>query len=175
MTTRTTAPWAAAGALLLGGLSACGHDAASARDDFCTSWAGQVRTLAGLDVDGRAAVRSLKDWAAEAREAGPPEGMPADARRGFERTLDRIEALDADATAEEVEGIGKGLGRKARREVRAFADYAADACPEALERMVDDLPDRMRDRLGELEGTFPDLQLGELTDLGDRLPQLPGS
>ena len=121
-------------------LSACSGDdggsGASAPDDasleeFCSAFNDlfdDVLSKAASD-DSAAAVRALKDWAAEIGEVGTPEDMPAEARNGFEVFVDQARELDEDATLADLEKFGEDVSEGDQADAEAFSDWTQDNCP----------------------------------------------
>lgn len=166
-------------ALLVAGLAGCGGGSASSapddasQADFCDAYVSQIEALMRSDPAENAddSVRRMQDWAGEMAEVGTPEGMPADARRGFETLLEEVESIDPDAGQEELDALGDELGKDAQRDVEAFGAYTIRACPEAMEQLMGGLGDQLdeqmgelEDQLGDLEGDLGDLDLGDLTE-----------
>ena len=125
---------AALGATVLLGLSlsACGgppDDASVA--DFCaaiddTSWA------AGLDESssGEDVVDALGEWGDQLEETGTPDGIPGDAREGFEITIDTLHDLDADDFdgADDVGDVTGDLSEDEQDKVDALNAYKTEKC-----------------------------------------------
>jgi hypothetical protein len=103
--------------LLAGLLTGCGDDAADAAgapqdatvEEFCQPWIDLIKdvTAKGEDISDEDAVKIAKDTADKLAEVGTPKDMPADARKGFELILQKLQDLPEDATKEEVNEFSK--------------------------------------------------------------------
>lgn len=125
---------AAAGlaALLALSVSACGGPPTDASvADFCaavhdTSWA----TSIDEESDGEEIVEALQKWRDKLDETGTPEGIPDDAREGFEITIDTLGDLDAgdfDST-DDLGDVNGDLSKDEQEKVDALTSYSADKC-----------------------------------------------
>lgn len=119
--------------VLLGlSLSACGgppDDASVA--DFCAavddkSWA------SGLDEgsSGEEIVDALGEWGDQLEETGTPDGIPDDAREGFEITIDTLHDLDADDfdSADDIGDVTGELSQDEQDKVDALNAYKTEKC-----------------------------------------------
>jgi len=69
--------------------------------------------------------KAVKDWGKELEEVGTPEGIPDDARAGFEAVVKQANEIDAS--------------EKAQKQAQAFTDYLTEKCGNPLEDL--DLPE----------------------------------
>ncbi|TYL55400.1 hypothetical protein FXB39_03395 [Nocardioides sp. BGMRC 2183] len=144
---RIKRPLIATGAAVIMGLSlsACGGDAPTdaSEAEFCDvamdqSW---YEDLGEDDYEGF--VDAAKDYAERLEEVGTPEGIPDDAREGFEISVDTAKDLDAgeieDAVKEAQEAAEAGeeapedpleaeLSDEEADNLEAFNTYAAETC-----------------------------------------------
>jgi hypothetical protein len=140
-----TAPQLAGLALAIAGLIGCagcsGSDGAggssvpdSSGDDFCAVFNGFADTvLAGAaETDPSDLIRAVKEWAGDLEDLGPPSDMPGDARRGFERFVDRAAEIDEDATLADLEkSLGQDPDAREHEDSAAFTDWTRDTCTVA--------------------------------------------
>lgn len=118
--------------LLTAGLTACGGPPRDASvPDFCSavtdrSW------VDGLDPDssGDEIVDALGKWADELEETGTPDGIPDDAREGFEITIDTLHDLDPDDfdSPDDLRGVTGDLSEDDQAKVDALTDYRSEKC-----------------------------------------------
>ncbi|KAA1421964.1 hypothetical protein F0U44_06815 [Nocardioides humilatus] len=113
-------------------LSACGgppDDASVA--DFCkaihdTSWA----TSLDETSDGDEIVKALQKWRDKLDETGTPKGIPDDARKGFEITIDTLSDVKAEDfdSPDDLGDINGDLSKEDEDKVEALNDYSTDKC-----------------------------------------------
>ncbi|WP_205471744.1 hypothetical protein [Nocardioides sp. SYSU D00038] len=133
----------AAGVLLLAGAAgACGDDGGGGGDaggsptdasekDFCAAFTDLSQSASGSGEDTEAAIEKVKDAAEKLADVGTPEGMPDDARKGFELFLEAIDEVDADASEEDLQDLGNDLSDEENDSVDAFVKYASETCVSA--------------------------------------------
>ncbi|WP_210439410.1 hypothetical protein [Nocardioides xinjiangensis] len=139
-----------AGAAVLVGTvtAACGGGGGGAPTDasekgFCAAANSLWADLAPEDMsapetpsDGEMA-RVVEDWGNEMEEVGTPEGIPDDARKGFEAVVDQAKDVDAaDFSAESLEELGRGgadASEEVQQQAEAFADYLTETCGNPLD------------------------------------------
>lgn len=141
MTFPTTRRLAAAGslALFLGLASACGGgegSTADAKDDavstkaFCKAFDSEPETPAD-PTDKAAMEKSWEAWV-ETLSAGTPEGIPDEAREGYEIYLDKMGSVDWSKPLEQVqEDFGKledSLSAEEKKKTEAFDAYEKKTC-----------------------------------------------
>jgi hypothetical protein len=130
---------AAALVLVAGGAVGCGGsddggdsgaDAPTTKDfcgalkDFQTQYA-----TADPTKDLKAYIKTTKDAAAQLANIGTPDGMPSDAKAGFDLTVSKIKALPDDATVDDLAHIGD-VDEADQKNLDAFDDYVTKTCPE---------------------------------------------
>jgi len=128
--TRLVLPAAVAGAALA--LTACGGPPTDAsKSEFCAvavdrSWAEDLPD----DADGEQIVDGFGSWAEDLEEVGTPKGMPGEARRGFEVTVDYLGDLDADDFEDlsDAADVAGDLSEDEQEEVEAFNAYVTETC-----------------------------------------------
>jgi hypothetical protein len=83
------------------------------------------------DLTDEDAVTIAKDTAEKLREAGTPEGMPEDARKGWELVIEKLADLPDDATKEDVEAVQNPTAEE-QEYSDALAQYVAEKCADAM-------------------------------------------
>ncbi len=129
---------AASLALIAGGAVGCsdgggggdGDDPPSAKD-FCGALKTFQDDFAAADPtkDLKGYIQTLKDAADNLEDVGTPEDMPADAQDGFDFYVEKIKALNDDATVDDLAGIGD-VSDEDQKKLDALDDYVAETCPE---------------------------------------------
>ena len=74
-------------------------------------------------------IKTIKDSAAQLGQVGTPKDMPADARAGFELTLEKIKALSDDATVDDLAHLGD-VDESDQKKLDAFGGYVVKSCPD---------------------------------------------
>lgn len=81
--------------------------------------------------------RAVKAWGADLAEVGTPEGIPDDARAGFEAIVEQAAQVDASDFSieklEELQGGGAEASEEARKQADAFATYLTETCGNPLD------------------------------------------
>ena len=154
---RRTRTLAAAGALvLLGSLTACGDDGdgaptSASEGDFCDAVA-EVFAGAGLDEDASTEdqIETLKGAVEDLADVGTPEGIPDDARNGFEVFVKLVDEVESDMSEAELENMGDELSDQDEKDFEAFTSYAFETCPEAIGGGIEapEMPDDLESELG---------------------------
>jgi hypothetical protein len=131
----------AAPLLVVGLLAGCGDDAAGAADapndatveEFCQPFIDLIKDVAakGEDISDEEAVRIAKETAQKMEEAGTPDDMPADARKGFELILKKLKELPDDATREEVDQFAE-LSEEEQKYSTALQQYITEKCASQM-------------------------------------------
>ena len=129
--TRILLPAAVAATTLLA-LTGCGGAPTDAsKSEFCAvavdrSWAEE---LPG-DADGEQIVDGFASWAEDLEEVGTPKGMPGDARKGFEVTVDYLGDLDPDDFEDlgDAAEVTDDLSGDEQDDVEAFNTYVTETC-----------------------------------------------
>ena len=132
--------------LLLGFLAGCGNDSSSGASDeaagdggaptnasveeFCGAFIDMIQEAGtgGADMSDADAVALAKKLANKLQEVGTPEDMPADARKGFELALQKINDLPDDATQAEMEAANAELTEEEKGYQKALSDYITEKC-----------------------------------------------
>lgn len=131
--TRIPLPAAVAATVLLAlSLSACGGPPTDAsKPGFCEvandrSWAEDLPA----DADGEQIVDGFASWSEDLEEVGTPEGIPEDARKGFEVTVDYLGDLDPDDFEDlgDAAEVTDDLSEDEQEEVDAYNAYVAETC-----------------------------------------------
>ncbi len=145
MTATRTATTLAALVLALGGLAGCGGGdgeggndnggsggdgaATVSKADFCDGFQQLVTDASGLsEKDLPDQIAAVKKQVAELKDLGTPEGMPAEAQRGFETFTDAVSKIDDDATQKDLQDLGKDLDKQAQAEGQAFLTWVESNC-----------------------------------------------
>jgi hypothetical protein len=132
-------------ALLALGLavSACGGGSGAPTDaseaDFCDAF--NAPMFGDLDLadtpTSEQLVKGAHAWADQLAEVGTPEGIPDDARAGFEETIEEVKDLDADEvdksqdmTTEELQAEADDMSEKEKERAEALQTYVADTCSD---------------------------------------------
>ncbi len=134
----------AAPLLVVGLVAGCGDDGGGADDaaeapkdataeEFCAPFVDMYNDVVakGQDISNADAVKIAKDTAEKLEEAGTPEDMPADARKGWELVIEKLSELDDDATVEEVQAA-QNLSDEEQKYSDALSEYVATTCADAM-------------------------------------------
>jgi hypothetical protein len=102
--------------------------------DFCGAFEDLITELSGLGADAQPAeaVGILKGAGSDLAEIGTPEGMPEDARSGFELVLEEIEGLDDNATKEDINNLGADISEAQDADMQAYQGYLRKTCADQL-------------------------------------------
>lgn len=103
--------------------------------DFCGVYAGlfeQVIGVAGQGGDVSSIVPQLKKYADQLEEVGPPDDIPADAKKGFEVSIEAIKDLPDDATEKDLEDASSSYSAEDQAAAQTFGQYVVTACPELM-------------------------------------------
>ena len=131
--------------LVVGLLAGCGDDGGDGGDgaadapknatveEFCQPFVDMYDDVVakGAEISDADAVTIAKDTAEKLREAGTPEDMPEDARKGWELVIEKLADLDDDATKEEVQAA-QNLSQEEQEYSHALAKYVAENCADQL-------------------------------------------
>ncbi len=124
--------------LVAGGAVGCGDDGgggggddAPSTKEFCGALKDFQDDFAAADPtkDLKAYIKTLKDAAGSLEDVGTPEDMPAEAQDGFDFYVQKINALDDEATVDDLAGIGE-VSDEEQKKLDALDDYVSQACPE---------------------------------------------
>ena len=124
-------------ALVAGGALGCSDDGgggggdAPSTDDFCGALEEFQDDFAATDPtkDLKAYIQTLKDAAESLEAVGKPEDMPADAQDGFDIYVEKITALDDDATDADLAEMGQ-VSDEEQSKLDALDAYVSKTCPE---------------------------------------------
>jgi hypothetical protein len=131
----------AAASLLLvaGAAAACGDDNGDgggdaakggvSKGDFCAAFQGFYDDLQGVTGEEKNLGEILKKAATKIEDVGTPDDISSDAKDGLELTLDAIDGLPDDASAEDMAGLDAEFSDADQKKVKAFSDYLDDTCP----------------------------------------------
>lgn len=143
MTTARTIRTAGAAAALALVLAGCGGDTPSdaSAEEFCSAYTeglgdamGAIDPEAPEDEQAEAAVEAFQEFADRMKEVGTPEDMSAEAREGFELSLDSIEGLSADDLQDEdaLAELETELSGDDKAAAEALQAYVSDNCDLGL-------------------------------------------
>jgi hypothetical protein len=121
-----------------GGEGGGGGDDAPSAKEFCGALADFQADFADADPtkDLKAYIQTLQDAADGLEDVGTPEDMPADARDGFELTVQKIKDLSEDSSLDDLAGIGD-VSDEEQEKLDALDEYISETCPD-LEGEPDD-------------------------------------
>jgi hypothetical protein len=107
-----------------------GSDAPTAKE-FCGALKDFQTQYASSDPskDLKGYIRTIKDSAARLGDLGTPKDIPADAKAGFELTVEKIKALPDDATVDDLAHLGD-VDEADQKKLDAFGGYVVKTCPE---------------------------------------------
>ena len=113
-----------------GGGTGGGDDAPSTKD-FCGALTQFQDDFAAADPtkDLKGYIQTLKDAADSLEDVGTPEDMPAEAQDGFDFYVQKIKALDDEATVDDLASIGD-VSDEDQTKLDALDDYVSKTCPE---------------------------------------------
>ena len=101
-------------------------------DDFCGAYSDYFAELQkagnGTDLD----VGTIKDFAEKLSELGTPADIPADARNGFEVSIDAAADLPDDASSEDLASLQSDVSADDQADAMAFGQYVVKTCPDLL-------------------------------------------
>jgi hypothetical protein len=130
---------AAALILVAGGAVGCGDDdgggggsddKAASVDDFCAAFQSFYDDLTSVSEDEQNLGKILKDAADKIEDVGTPKDIPDDAEEGLELTLDAIDELPDDASAEDIATLQDDFSEDDKKKTDAFTDYLEKTCPD---------------------------------------------
>ena len=124
--------------LVAGGAAACGNDdggddgsaKGASKDDFCAAFQAFYDDIQGVSGQEENLGEILKKAAQRIEDAGTPDDIPDDAEEGLQLTLDAIDELPDDASAEDMAGLDADLTDEEKKKVDAFTDYLVKTCPD---------------------------------------------
>ena len=126
-------------------LSACsGSPGTSApsdasEDDFCEAYSSlQERVFEDLDLgateeeQAQKVADAVRAWAEDLAAAGTPEGIPDEAREGYEVFVDAVQDLPDDVTTADLDDLERDLSEDEQAAAEDFTSYAEDLCPSTF-------------------------------------------
>jgi hypothetical protein len=127
--------------LVAGGATACGDDGGggggvdkgASKDEFCGAFQSFADDLMGITGDEKNLGEILKKAAKKIRDVGTPDDIPDDAKEGLEVTLDAIDDLPDDATAEDITALEDKFSDAEKKKTEAFSTYLDKTCPDIAE------------------------------------------
>ena len=114
-----------------GGDGGGGEDDAPSAKDFCGALEDFQDDFADADPtkDLKAYIQTLQDAAERLEDVGAPEDMPADARDGFDLTVQKIKDLSEDSSLDDLAGIGD-VSDEEQKKLDALDEYISTTCPD---------------------------------------------
>jgi hypothetical protein len=98
--------------------------------EFCEAYTSLARKFAGKQPPNeKAAVEAIRQWADDLTEVGPPEDIPADARKGYELLVGTIAKLEEGATQADIEKLTKEFTQAEQKSTDAFGRWVTETCP----------------------------------------------
>jgi hypothetical protein len=124
--------------LVAGGAVGCGNDDGGdagsdegvSKDDFCGAFQAFYDDFQDVTGEEDNLGEILKKAAKQIEDAGTPDDIPDDAKEGLQLTLDAIDDLPDDASAEDMAGLEGDLTDEQKKKVDAFSDYLEKTCPD---------------------------------------------
>lgn len=109
-----------------------GAPTAASEKDFCAGFATVADDMQGMEPGSEPAemIKILKSGISDLEETGTPEDIPADARDGFELTVDMVNSLDEDASPEDLAKMEEQFSDEDKGKVDAFDAYLSETCPD---------------------------------------------
>jgi hypothetical protein len=120
--------------LVAGGAVACGgndsgSDKTASKDAFCGAFDQFYKDLTSVGQDDKNLGKVLKKAAKRIEDVGTPKGIPADAKEGLQITLDAIDKLPDDASADDISGLDAKFSDADKKKTDAFSTYLDKECP----------------------------------------------
>jgi hypothetical protein len=124
--------------LVAGGAVGCGDDGSDgaaadksvSTDDFCGAFQAFYDDLQDVTGEEDNLGEILKKAAKRIEDVGTPDDISADATDGLQVTLDAIDSLPDDASAEDMAGLDADFSDADQKKVDAFSDYLDKTCPD---------------------------------------------
>jgi hypothetical protein len=110
--------------------NASSSDEGVATEDFCAAFQAFADDLAGVTGTEGNLGEILKKAAQRIEDVGTPDDIPDDAKEGLQLTLDAIQALPDDASAEDMGAIEEEFSEADKEKTDAFSEYLEETCPE---------------------------------------------
>ena len=110
--------------------SASPSPTASATEQFCEAYNSLLDQFTeGTQPTDQEAVAAIKKWADDLTQVGPPEEIPADARKGYDLIVETIEEIKDDATQEDIQKLTAQFSRAEQKSSVAFGQWVQQTCP----------------------------------------------
>jgi hypothetical protein len=125
--------------LVAGGAVGCGNDdgggggsdeKTASKDDFCGAFQAFYDDLQKVTGEEDNLGEILKKAAKRIEDVGTPKDITDDAKAGLQLTLDAIDDLPDDASAEDMAGIEQDYTDKEKAKTDAFTEYLGKTCPD---------------------------------------------
>jgi hypothetical protein len=124
--------------LVAGGAVGCGDDDSGSsaadksvsQDDFCGAFQAFYDDLQNVTGQEENLGEILKKAAKRIEDVGTPDDITDDAKDGLQVTLDAIDSLPDDASAEDMAGLDADFSDADQKKVDAFSDYLDKTCPD---------------------------------------------
>ena len=113
-----------------GGAKAGKEDEGTSTEAFCGAFQAFADDLEGMTGEEENLGEILKEAAQRIVDVGTPDDIPDDAKDGLQLTLDAIEALPDDASAEDMSALEDDFSEADQEKSDAFSDYLDETCPE---------------------------------------------
>ncbi len=154
MSIRTRLVTTAAVLLVGAAATACGEGGGGAptdanEKDFCATQSSLIEDLLPDDMTdpevptNKEMAEAVQGWGEKLEEVGTPEGIPDDARAGFEAVVQQAKDIDASDFSidqlEELEQGGEDASAEAKKQATAFSDYLTETCGNPMDDL--DLPE----------------------------------
>lgn len=98
--------------------------------EFCEAYTSLATEFQGKQPpNGEAAVAAIRQWSDELTEVGPPEEIPADARKGYELLVGTIAQLEEGATPKDIDKLTKEFTTAEQKSSTAFGGWVTKTCP----------------------------------------------
>lgn len=133
--TRTRSVLPALALLAAATLTGCGSDAAGAptdasEKDFCEASFSLYENMdLTADPSDAEQAEALNDWGNAMAEAGTPEGISADARKGFEITVEAVQDIsESDVSDDSTADFLGEVSDDELKQVDAYTSYVLETC-----------------------------------------------
>jgi hypothetical protein len=113
----------------------------ASKEQFCGAFTDLFTGISSAgDNPDSDAIKAFKDAANKLGDVGTPDGIPDDARHGFELFVNALEDIDDNASMEDLNNLGKDFSKDDEADLTAFVTYAIQECPEAMGDLGSGLP-----------------------------------
>ena len=121
-----------------GGSGGGGAPTDASEKEFCATQSSLIEALLPDDMTNPEVptnedmAQAIQDWGKKLEDVGTPDGIPDDARAGFEAIVQQAKDINADDFSidklEELEQGGKDASAEVKKQATAFSDYLTDTC-----------------------------------------------